>query len=726
MRLDPARLARFAPQESTDRAGNATPNWALASLPSAAQGTRQQESERDFYATASRWDTGPLERRKLEAAEIDRAARAPMQRRGRAPSGLGRAVILGVASIAFCLVAGELVQRTVLQNATMGTIHMLHTVRGIASSVLTAAVVGWSLLRSSPPLLEPAAADHPGSHARLSEKDRTAHYAHWLIQMRWVVTVVTSAMTFVAARFTTILPLDVRWPLVTTIALLAATNVFYTALASREPIPGLLQLQLSIDLVLLTVLLHFTGGVENPLSVAALFHVVFAGVLLPRRHCYSLAAFAAFLFAVMAWAEWAGMFAHHSLAIYGKVPRTLYAASDPVSVASHTAVQTAALFLTSYFVTTLTERVRGDELRMETMADRALGQRQLLEQALDTTGTGLCLYDASSAPEWVNNRWREWFGEPDAPEYPAPARLTREDLSIRVTEITQNDAKSGPHAAAPDSRVYRVTTAPIVAADGNVVQVAELATDVTQQKVAEAQMIRAGKMAAVGELAGQVAHEVNNPVAIISGKARLLLSGHRAEMSEGVAVEVDKIVALADRVAEIARGLLSYCRPSPSVRRLLDVRQPARQALSMISERARHANIQVQDLLPESPLWVEANAAELEQVFLNLFLNAIDAMPEGGRLSLSSRRVGSDEREAVSLSVEDTGHGISPELLDKIWEPFFTTKGEGHGTGLGLCICQGVVQSHGGEVRVDSVSGQGTTFCVLLPCSERAIRGELN
>jgi len=660
----------------------------------------------------------------MEAAEVSRAAGAPTHRWRRAPSGLGRAVALGIGSIVVCMALGELVQRAVLQHAAMSTIHLLHTIRGIASSVFTAAVVGWSLLRSSPPLLEPAVVAHEGRAGRITEEDRTRHYAEWLIRMRWVVTVVITAMTFVAVRFTALLPLEVRWPLMTTIALLAATNVFYMALASREPIRGLLQLQLSIDLVLLTVLLHLTGGVENPLSVAALFHVVFAGVLLPRQQCYALAALAAFLFTAMAWTEWAGVLDHHSLAIYGI--DALYTARDSLSVASHTAVQTAALFLISYFVTTLTERVRGDEQRLEAMATRALAQRQLLEQALDTTGTGLCLYDASSAPEWVNSRWREWFGDPDKAQRLDSARLTREDQKIRVTELTQIDEVPARGATGTDSRVYRVTTAPIVDTAGNVVQVVELATDVTQETLAHAQMIRAGKMAAVGQLAGQVAHEVNNPVAIISGKARLLLSGHRAEMSDGVAREIEKIVALADRVAEIARGLLSYCRPSPAVRRRLDARQPARQALSMVAERARHANIQVQDLLPTSPLLVEANAGELEQVFLNLFLNAIDAMPEGGRLALSSRRVGSEDREAVALSVEDTGSGISAELVDKIWEPFFTTKGDGHGTGLGLCICQGVVRSHGGEVRVDSTPGRGTTFCVLLPCSERSIGGEPN
>jgi signal transduction histidine kinase len=124
---------------------------------------------------------------------------------------------------------------------------------------------------------------------------------------------------------------------------------------------------------------------------------------------------------------------------------------------------------------------------------------------------------------------------------------------------------------------------------------------------------------------------------------------------------------------------------------------------------------------------VRANASELEQVFLNLFLNALDAMPEGGRLAVSTLGEGmrlADGRPCLAVIVEDTGNGIPPEIRERIFEPFFTTKEEGRGTGLGLSICLGLVRNHGGEIEADSTPGKGARFTVKLPLATREEDGD--
>jgi signal transduction histidine kinase len=223
----------------------------------------------------------------------------------------------------------------------------------------------------------------------------------------------------------------------------------------------------------------------------------------------------------------------------------------------------------------------------------------------------------------------------------------------------------------------------------------------------------------VGELAGQVAHEVNNPIAILGAKARLLLREGREPLPPHAAAELAKIVGLSDRVARIAQGLLSYCRPSPGARALVDVRLPMRSALAFVEGRARSAGVEISEALPETLPPVRANAGELDQVFLNLLLNALDAMPSGGRLEVragTALRVG-DATSWVEVEVTDTGHGIPAELRERVFEPFLTTKPDGVGSGLGLSICLGLVRSHGGEISIESEPGRPTRALVRLPAA---------
>jgi signal transduction histidine kinase len=238
-------------------------------------------------------------------------------------------------------------------------------------------------------------------------------------------------------------------------------------------------------------------------------------------------------------------------------------------------------------------------------------------------------------------------------------------------------------------------------------------------------MLAASKLAAVGEVAGKLAHEINNPIAIVSAKARILLSDRRAEMSGKVIRELERVVELSDRVAAIALGLLAYGRPSAAPRSRVDIRAPVRRALSLVQEPAERHGVRLVDDLGAAPAPVEASATELEQVFLNLFLNALDVMPAGGVLAVT-RRTSSlgDGRPGVAIAVSDTGPGIPEDLRERVFEPFFTTKEEGHGNGLGLSVCQGIVRAHGGEIEVDGGSGQGARFVVRLPVLAGAAEGD--
>ncbi len=386
----------------------------------------------------------------------------------------------------------------------------------------------------------------------------------------------------------------------------------------------------------------------------------------------------------------------------------------------------ARVVLTAYFVTSLAERLRQNERRLAAMADHALAGQQLLERALETTGTALRVLEADIQTSWANARWREWFERAGVDDGKgaavlsganAPARQTLADGQIRLTEVVVGGPAPRGQEGGPDrSYVFQITTAPLRESAGKVRQVVELAQDVTAQKQAQAQLMRAGQLAAVGELAGQVAHEVNNPIAIISAKARLLLADHHDEMSPKIAQELEKMTDLADRVARIAQGLLSYCRPSRARRERLDIRQPVRKCLAMVDRHARSSGIVIYDDLPAVIPDVNSNPQELEQVFLNLVINALDAMPTGGELRVSAATaVLADKEPGIAVSVADTGVGIEAEIRERIFEPFFTTKQEGCGTGLGLSIGLSLVRELGGDIEVESEPGKGSSFTVKLP-----------
>lgn len=235
--------------------------------------------------------------------------------------------------------------------------------------------------------------------------------------------------------------------------------------------------------------------------------------------------------------------------------------------------------------------------------------------------------------------------------------------------------------------------------------------DVTEKRRLEDQLIRSEKLAALGQLAAGVAHEINTPLTLISGYTELLLRG----MQEG-SPERKKLSIVAEevnRIAEIVRSLLRFARPDIARSDICDVHHALQKALDLVERQARYRGIDLTvELLPETPRF-RADQGELEQVFLNIILNAIQAMPDGGSLRIRETIAGDGRR--FSISFEDTGVGISPENLTRIFDPFFSTKEVGKGTGLGLFVSYGIVRKYGGDIQVRSEVGKGSQFTLEFP-----------
>jgi two-component system, cell cycle sensor histidine kinase and response regulator CckA len=249
-------------------------------------------------------------------------------------------------------------------------------------------------------------------------------------------------------------------------------------------------------------------------------------------------------------------------------------------------------------------------------------------------------------------------------------------------------------------------------------------TDITERKKLEAQFFRAQRLESIGTLAGGIAHDLNNVLTPILVSLKLL-----REMKGETPPEVlDTLEASAHRGASIVQQVLSFARGVEGEKAVLQVKHPLNEVLK-IAKDVFPRTIEIRSNF-EQELWpVTGDATQLHQVFMNLVVNARDAMPNGGRITIEARNTEIDENYArmqpeskpgpyVVISVADTGMGIAPAVLPKIFEPFFTTKEIGKGTGLGLSTAAGIVRSHGGFVAVYSELGQGSSFKVYLPAAE--------
>jgi signal transduction histidine kinase len=236
--------------------------------------------------------------------------------------------------------------------------------------------------------------------------------------------------------------------------------------------------------------------------------------------------------------------------------------------------------------------------------------------------------------------------------------------------------------------------------------------DETRQRALERQMLRSERLAAAGRLAAGIVHEINNPIGVIVNRIDCL-DLELEESGPGYPGRSDLAVIRrqAERVGAVARRLLTLAREESETRQALDLNELVSGVIAFVGPELRKRSLRWDaDLAVDLPAIV-ANPHGIETVLLNLLLNALDATPEGGAISVTTRA----DENGIEFEVTDTGSGMSPEVLEHVFEPFFTTKVKPRGTGLGLAVCHSVVQAHGGEIRMWSEPERGSRFTVWLP-----------
>jgi len=294
--------------------------------------------------------------------------------------------------------------------------------------------------------------------------------------------------------------------------------------------------------------------------------------------------------------------------------------------------------------------------------------------------------------------------------------LDREEVRKAISAVLE----SGKVGAVPELR-YQLRDRTVVASlrayplrgeRGELLGVVVICQDITEEKRLFSRLAESDRLASLGRLAAGVAHEINNPLTLVSGYAELLReSVADPTLREQAAVIVEEV----ERIAGIVRNLLTFARQQPATVSPCDVNAILCRLYSLTASQFQKGRVElVLDCEPGLPQ-VAANPSELEQVFLNLMINALEAMPGGGRLTVESRSICSNGEPWVEIRFADTGCGIKEEHIDRIFEPFFTTKEVGKGTGLGLSVSYGIVRKYGGTIEVSSEEGKGSVFVVRLP-----------
>ncbi|HYG97520.1 MAG TPA: ATP-binding protein [Terriglobales bacterium] len=347
------------------------------------------------------------------------------------------------------------------------------------------------------------------------------------------------------------------------------------------------------------------------------------------------------------------------------------------------------------------------------------------ENIVESISVGVLAVDLNDRIEFWNSQMEVMFAKSRAEVLGSPisdvlpASFAEEFYRVRQTPGIHNLYKFRMDTPVGDTRTTNIAIAPLVTRRFSVIGRLIILDDITERTDLETQLSQAEKMSSIGLLAAGVAHEVNTPLAVISSYAQMLQKQVAADEKQSKLLE--KITHQTFRASEIVNNLLNFSRTSGTEFSQIDLNKVIHDTLTLLEHQFKTAHVRVENELEPGLPAIQGNAGKLQQVFLNLFLNARDAMPDGGTL-----RVITSNGNGVSVSVSDTGTGIAQEHIQRIYDPFFTTKnaprnGQRRGTGLGLSVTYGIIQEHAGKISVDSRVGEGTTFVLEFPLLKKAV-----
>lgn len=467
------------------------------------------------------------------------------------------------------------------------------------------------------------------------------------------------------------------------------------------------------DLLLVTLLIILTGGISSPYSFLYFLSIINASVLLARREAIYTASLCAILYGAILDFQFYGKLGYFGLS---QLPAQQYGANY---IFYTIFINIFAYFLTAFLTGYLAERAKRSE--------SALHEKEIDYEELERLNSSI-VFNLDSGLLTLNNEGRIRVFNRYAAEL---AGITQEDAydrpladifpGIASSEGVQSIMQKGEveyRGSLGNAMILGFKTAPLFDKEGNSTGVIVALHDITRMKRMEAELKRADRLAAIGELSARIAHEIRNPLASISGSVQLIAQGERVAPNDKKLLEI--VLRETDRLNGLIKDFLAYARPTQPFKVPILLKQFMSNLTVLLLTDPRFANVEISNDYRDD-VTIEADRDQFQQVFWNLLVNAAEAMPSGGTIRIGAEVLADEDMgihlgNVVRISVSDVGNGMTNEEIKRVFEPFYTTKPGG--TGLGLATVYRIVESHAGIIHVDSTVGNGTAFTIYLPISQ--------
>lgn len=518
----------------------------------------------------------------------------------------------------------------------------------------------------------------------------------WLVRLRWMASVGIAVTVALAFATKTVDLWAVPWLFGLTGALAVTNLVWRQQTVSTTDPERLVVIQLATDLAIFAGLLYFSGGIANPMSAAIVFHVLLAVSLVRTSSAYALTGLASVLLAILALLGSANL-----------VPTAFGPPLDAVGVTLRTAVGMVLLWGTSAVAQSVVALSRDRERSVV----RAAGELRLLNSELssvaDSVGDALFLWKDPTTVLWSNKGACADFGCGAGGQMPGCGAICpHRAVVLRALESGSNAEHETVVERNGNSRSVRARGVPLRGGADGIDRVLLIVHDLTAERAMEQQLLQATKMGVLARVSGAMAHEIGNPLASISTRVSLL----ETDQDPGFVKESASVLRTQlERIQRLVKSVQRFGRHTAGEGEDCSVEEVVQDVLRMVKldPRARNTTFET-DIASDMPD-VSVGRDQLTQVFLNLCINAVEAMPDGGTLRIGACQFGG----TVHVEFEDTGVGVPKEMKERLFCPFESTKEQG--TGLGLFLSRRIVTEAGGEIALRDASPHGTVFALDLP-----------
>lgn len=566
-----------------------------------------------------------------------------------------------------------------------------------------------------------------------TQNARLVRRAHWLITLRWIAIVCVGTSTYVSSSVLAVEVQDLA--LYGIVILMAVYNVVVLWLlnhvaranagVSASVVRRIISFQICADLVLLTVILHFSGGVENPFAFYFVFHMIIASILLSKRESYLQATFAALLFGLLLLCEYLQLIPHHCLK--GFVEHCLH--RDRIYVLGTFFVFATSLYLVVYMTSYIAARLREAEQDL-------LASRDFLGRILNGMHDGLVVVDRDFEIKDVNDRFLERCGVSRNQAVGSKCYQVSHHMDepcsgsgqvcpvVQVFEKAETVHVEHTHLES-DGKPYFVEldAFPLLAAEGDVEAVVELSHDITERKrseqaLKEANVLLQEKDRVKDEYVLRVTHDIKGHLTTIQYCLSPIVGGATTQLGDREMDFIRRAHTRAGKLTDFVRKLLRLTQMRLGNRlemKAFSLREALCNAVSAAKSKAEDKLITLDCNIGSSVGRIVGNQFSFEEMITNLLLNAVKYTPANGKVEILAE----DREDCVFVQIADTGIGIPREEQGRIFDEFYRAANaksiERDGTGLGLSIVKYIVERHGGEIRVESEEGSGTTFQLRLP-----------